>query len=78
MKKSSRFIILLLSVIAAAYFLKPSFVWYFVYTEADRNEAGLSGLLLKSEVNSRVEMSITNFSENKEIEKSIIIKELKK
>ncbi len=78
MKKSSRFIILLLSVIAAAYFLKPSFVWYFVYTEADRNEAGLSGLLLKSEVNSRVEKSITNFSDNTEIEKSIIIKELKK
>lgn len=78
MKKSSRLLILLFAVIAAGYFLKPSFVWYFIYTDADRQEAGLSGLNLKNEVTKRVDVSLINFNDNSEEERKIIVKELKK
>lgn len=63
MKKSSRLLILLICLAGGFYFLMPSIKWYFIYKEKDRNEAGLSGVRLKNEINSRIETGIKAFNE---------------
>lgn len=64
MKKSSRLLILLFFIAVGCYFLKPSIVWYFFYKDADRNEASLSGVRLKAEINSRIENSVKKIKED--------------
>lgn len=64
MKKSSRLLILLVCLAGGFYFLMPSIKWYFVFKEKDRDEAGLSGVRLKNEVNSRIENGIKAFNES--------------
>lgn len=64
MKKSSRLLILLFFIAVGCYFLKPSIVWYFLYKDADRNEASLSGVRLKAEINSRIENSVKKIKED--------------
>ena len=63
MKKSSRLLILLICLAGGFYFLMPSITWYFVYKEKDRDEASLSGVRLKNEINSRIEKGIKAFSD---------------
>lgn len=63
MKKSSRLLILLVCLVGGFYFLMPSIKWYFVFKEKDRDEAGLSGVRLKNEVNSRIENGIKAFND---------------
>lgn len=63
MKKSSRLLILLVCLAGGFYFLMPSIKWYFIYKEKDRDEAGLSGVRLKNEVNSRIENGIKAFND---------------
>lgn len=63
MKKSSRLLILLICLAGGFYFLMPSITWYFVYKEKDRDEAGLSGVRLKSEINTRIENGLKAFND---------------
>lgn len=63
MKKSSRLLILLICLVGGFYFLMPSIKWYFVFKEKDRDEAGLSGVRLKNEINSRIEKGIKAFND---------------
>ena len=63
MKKSSRLLILLICLAGGFYFLMPSITWYFVYKEKDRDEASLSGVRLKNEINNRIEKGIKAFSD---------------
>lgn len=63
MKKSSRLLILLICLAGGFYFLMPSIKWYFVYKEKDRDEAGLSGVRLKSEINARIEKGLKAFND---------------
>lgn len=63
MKKSSRLLILLVCLVGGFYFLMPSIKWYFVFKEKDRDEAGLSGVRLKNEINSRIEKGIKAFND---------------
>ncbi|MCH5150312.1 MAG: protein translocase subunit SecD [Spirochaetales bacterium] len=63
MKKSSRLLILLICLVGGFYFLMPSIKWYFIFKEKDRDEAGLSGVRLKNEINSRIEKGIKAFND---------------
>lgn len=63
MKKSSRLLILLICLAGGFYFLMPSITWYFVYKEKDRDEAGLSGVRLKSEINTRIDNGLKAFND---------------
>ena len=71
MKKSSRLLILLICLAGGFYFLMPSITWYFVYKEKDRDEASLSGVRLKNEINRRIENGLKAFNDanagNKEL-----------
>lgn len=80
MKKSSRLLILLLAIGVGGYFLKPSVVWYFMYTENDRNEASLSGSRLKAEIETRIDNSVDSLksSKNNSEEFVLVKKELEK
>ena len=63
MKKSSRLLILLICLAGGFYFLMPSITWYFVYKEKDRDEASLSGVRLKNEINRRIENGLKAFND---------------